>query len=290
MIQYPKAHKSLMVLNNAVKSLAYLVKIVPTSGSTLYFTTYCDSINYFDGNTYEPSAIVEGSAYQQTGDLDNNQDLSGVIASSGSLLEEDLQAGKYIDAVVTISLIDWRRPWAGPILERTFDMGEMSFGKGVWTGILEGLARRLQDEFGEVHTWQCPHRLGDKYGTSDPGCHYNLAANTDSGSVTGGITDNKSFQSDLTEVDDFYNVGELLWTSGNNAGIRSEVKDYVQTNGVVTLQIATPYDIQVGDDFDVGPGCWKIPSRCVDLGQEDNFGGTPYIPGVLKSLKAPTDE
>lgn len=97
------------------------------------------------------------------------------------------------------------------------------------------------------------------------------------------VTDRRSFESTVTEaraVDGWFDLGVLRWLTGNNAGKNCEVSSWTQTDGVVTLFLPLYYDIQVGDTFEVFPGCNKRVSTCNDkFDNVINFRGEPYVPG-----------
>ena len=77
----------------------------------------------------------------------------------------------------------------------------------------------------------------------------------------------------------WFDFGKLTWLTGDNAGLSMEVKQYMP--GQLTLALPMPYPIQIGDVYEVHPGCDKQLATCI--GKFDNvanFRGEPYVPGT----------
>lgn len=84
--------------------------------------------------------------------------------------------------------------------------------------------------------------------------------------------------------DDWFNGGIAQFDTGNNAGRRFEVKDFVADDGVtieqdVLLWGDLPFDIQVGDVVLLLPGCDKTFATCqAKFDNALNFVGEPFVP------------
>jgi hypothetical protein len=77
----------------------------------------------------------------------------------------------------------------------------------------------------------------------------------------------------------YFDFGLLTMTSGANAGISREVKQY--TPGQITLAMPFPYAVVAGDSYSLVPGCDKQLVTCRDTYDNVvNFRGEPYLPGV----------
>jgi uncharacterized phage protein (TIGR02218 family) len=85
--------------------------------------------------------------------------------------------------------------------------------------------------------------------------------------------------------DDWFNYGGCLFDTGANAGLSMEVKDFVADDGVTITQdielfTELPFDIAVGDDICIYPGCDKRMVTCRDkFDNIDNGVFEPYVPG-----------
>jgi len=112
-------------------------------------------------------------------------------------------------------------------------------------------------------------------------------ARTLQGMVT-AVTNNRVFfdtntvwNATLATQDDYFNYGLLTWLTGDNADYEMEVKDWKYPEREFTLVEVMPYTIQVGDTFEVYPGCDKRLATCRDKWDNiDNFRGEPYTPGM----------
>ena len=79
----------------------------------------------------------------------------------------------------------------------------------------------------------------------------------------------------------YFDFGLITFTSGNNAGLKMEVRSYVP--GQITLQLPMSYACQVGDAYTMHAGCDKSESTCHDrFSNVVNFRGEPYLPGLDK--------
>lgn len=126
--------------------------------------------------------------------------------------------------------------------------------------------------------------------------------------VVATVTSRKQFTLTLTEtraVDDWFNLGALIWDSGDNVGIVCEVKDWVDSTNTVTLYMSTPFNVQVGDKLHIYPGCNKSADKTtgdcgnkfaipgskdfpIERGNAWNFRGFNKIPGLAIFLQTPT--
>jgi len=91
------------------------------------------------------------------------------------------------------------------------------------------------------------------------------------------------FTTDVTGSDT-YTYGVLTWTTGLNDGRSMEVK--LHSSAVMTLQLAMPYAVQVGDEFTVTPGCDKTEATCkTTYSNLVRFRGFPDVPGTDAMLR-----
>jgi uncharacterized phage protein (TIGR02218 family) len=76
-------------------------------------------------------------------------------------------------------------------------------------------------------------------------------------------------------------LGQLLWTSGANAGFRRGIRSSTPiAGGYWVMQLIAPmyFPVGLGDAFTLYPGCDKQFSTCGLFGNQPNFGGQPTIP------------
>jgi uncharacterized phage protein (TIGR02218 family) len=82
-------------------------------------------------------------------------------------------------------------------------------------------------------------------------------------------------------VDGQYALGDLLFTSGLNTGLRMMIRSSSNASGRLALIAPMPFTIQPGDTQTLFPGCDKTQSTCAaKFNNQINFGGFPYIPAA----------
>ncbi len=98
-----------------------------------------------------------------------------------------------------------------------------------------------------------------------------------------------AFDASALGSDEWFKAGHLKWASGLNSGISMEVKSWDKTTKEIVLFLEMPFDITVGDTFDIYPGCQKrILDDCRDkFSNVENFRGEPNVPGTDQMLRIP---
>lgn len=273
------------LLIKGVQRYATLFQIERRDAVVLRFTDHNASIT-FEGQVYSPVGGFNSSAEQRNANLKpRNMEFLGVISDDRITLE-DLRANRYRDAKVTISTVDWKYPWHGVLDKRIYWITDVTYTEETWDAQVESIVRWFAQRVGRLYTRNCSWRLGDaRCGAVDGPV---LADLTTSAVVTDVVRQRVVFDSTATAaVANYYAYGELVWTGGNNINLRNDIKRS-KTDGRLTLELATPRLIQVGDTFDLYPGCDGLRQTCIDkFDNLDNFGGFPYIPGTDKMLTTP---
>tara|TARA_R100001143_G_scaffold63346_1_gene69840 strand:- start:2765 stop:3565 length:801 start_codon:yes stop_codon:yes gene_type:complete len=257
----------------------------------------------YNGNNFVPSGGFSASARQHAANLKpNNLEIVGVLDSS-AITEEDLRAGRYRNATITETLVDWMYPWLGAVRENVYSLSEVTFDGEMWEAQVESRFVRLRQARGDVWGRTCEYDLGDAR------CSVDLDALEVTGAaVTAVTTQRRVFDSDIVAgdcslpggatatpgADGHFDFGELTWTSGNNNGITAEVKLYTAetggpTDSIIELQVNLPFDIEVGDTFDIKPGCSKLKVAACKEKYDNlaNYGGNEFIPGNDAMLETP---
>lgn len=110
----------------------------------------------------------------------------------------------------------------------------------------------------------------------DAGCTLSAASFKSSSSAAAGSTKMK-INSALANAAGYFNLGTLVFTSGQNTGQTRTVKSY--SVGVHYLAQPLPYTPSVADTFDTYPGCDHLQATCLGkFNNLANYGGMPYIP------------
>ena len=152
-------------------------------------------------------------------------------------------------------------------------LGEVTLRGGQFIAEMRSLSSRLQQMIGEVYTKSCRATLGDAR------CGVNLAAYTVNGVVTNVASSYTFSDSARGEASDYFTYGLVTFTSGANAGISMEIRNY--NAGQFGLFLPMPYAIAVGDHYTARAGCDKSFETCIaKFNNAVNFRGEPHVPGT----------
>lgn len=267
--------------------MAICWQISRVDGLVQRFTSHDAPLVLADGNSYTPVVAVDGSALSREQSLKvTNIEMSGAIAA-GYITEDDLMAGRYRDAAVVEYVVDWRYPWTEPFQTNFFWIADTKYDSEQWSAQVEGLGGYLEQVIGGTFTRNCEYTLGD---TGPGNCNFDLATVRRTSVVTGIAIDRRVFDTTLTDPRAYHNLGMVKWTSGLNLGIQVDVKAYAAT-GRTFLWLETPFDIQIGDEFTIVPGCDGNFTTCRDkFNNVVNHGGHPDIPGTDYTLTTPNTQ
>lgn len=301
MPNYPPSPAIVPLTLERVRRYASLWKIVRTDGTTLRFTDHDQDISIDGDGTYTPQNGGNPSARQKLGGMKvRNMDLVGALDDS-SITDSDLKAGLYRDAAVTETVVDWLFPWAGTICVNRYTVVGATFTGEHWQVQVSGVTQLLTQKVGRVYGRTCDHVLGDarcnRDGTVDMEAGNDKAGDPlrVSDSVSSLVYSRLTFNCGLSRADGYFKYGKLVWTSGANAGVTSEVKDSTAA-GRIDLALKTPLPIAPGDAFDAYAGCDHLPATCSGKfgtgtgGNIKNYGGHPTIPGTDKAFATPENK
>jgi uncharacterized phage protein (TIGR02218 family) len=198
--------------------------------------------------------------------------------SDAAINEDDLRAGRFDGAEVDHWLVDWRRPERRVLLFRG-TLGEIRRTDNVFEAELRGLTEALNLPVGRTITRTCDRILGDakcKVDLSDPAYSHSTA-------VTSATPDGRLQLADGGRFADGWFVGGvLLWTSGENVGLRSSIKldRRMQGQRAIALGLAPVLEVRPGDGVRLTAGCDRRMETCRDkFSNLLNFRGFPHIPG-----------
>lgn len=141
-------------------TLCSLWTIVREDGTTYYFTDHDQDIRY-GGNLYLTGVGYNRSAIEDKHDFSvDNMDVRGIL-DSARISREDVRAGRFDGASVTITIINYADPAAGGIVKRKGWFGTVTQNnRGEFDVELRGLAEALQAQFTSAYTPACRVDLG----------------------------------------------------------------------------------------------------------------------------------
>ena len=259
-------------LQGEVTTLAHCWKVTRRDGVVMGFTDHDADIIY-DSVTYQAQAGFTPTALQTSATLAvDNLDLEGLL-DAACIREEDLLAGLYDFAEVDVFLINYTDLTQGRMVLRTGWLGQVTVSQGQFVAELRGLTQRLSQTVGQLYSPTCRAMLGDA------ACGVNLAGYTHSGQVSAATSRSQFTDSANTQADGYFAYGKVTFTSGANAGLSMEVKQFA--NGSFTLILPLPHAIAAGDDYTAIAGCDKRFSTCAaTFDNAVNFRGEPHVPGL----------
>lgn len=139
----------------------------------------------------------------------------------------------------------------------------------------------VSDHLAYMGTQQMPRnvwRTGCGHQVYDAGCALLKASFTVTGAVS-SATDGSHFNTNLTQLDHYFELGVLTFTSGANNGLSATVSSFLHGSGAVVTRYPFPNVPTGGDTFSVYPGCDLTQATCTNkFANLAHFSGTPYIP------------
>jgi uncharacterized phage protein (TIGR02218 family) len=113
----------------------------------------------------------------------------------------------------------------------------------------------------------------------NPGCGLSRGIWAVSGAVVAGTLGINSFSTNLTNVDDYFDLGVIIFTSGNNSGVSRTIKSFQHTNGIVNTILPLPNLPVATDAFQIYPGCDHQLTTCTNkFNNAAKYRGFQYIP------------
>ncbi len=280
------------------KTRVYCVRLEATNGTVLRFAAHPTDLVMSNGNAYLTGTGYEFSGLAATTSFSaSSQDFTGFVSSAiGMLSRDEVASGVWDNARAYVFATSWFIP-----LDNEEDCAAFIFGKAElvddrykveFMGLIDALSQSPGYSFSPTcHNVFLDRVLGepDKLPYGRSGCTGPRSApdGPDYASllVTGTITSVTDqyyiADSGLTQVDDYFGNGLIRFTSGANAGLKPLViKAYSQTGGVIFTQEAWFYLPEVGDTYEMIPGCRKrLTEDCVGKwGNALNMRAHPHIP------------
>lgn len=244
-------------------------------GVVMGFTDH-DRDLVFDGVVFRADTGLTPSAFEERAGLAiDGADAAGAL-SDDALTAEDIEAGVYDRAAVSVYLVDWQSLDRFTLTEG--EIGEIARGSVAFRAELNTKAAALAQPIGRTHQIQCDATLGDAR------CGVDLAAAqfTAAGSVVAAF-DRRSFTTAGLQgfAKGWFDRGEIEWRTGANAGRRMEIRGTDRNTGeAVDLWRAMPDLIAPGDTFLARAGCDKTFATCVRKFQNaPNHRGNPFQTG-----------
>ena len=251
----------------------------------MFFFTDADHTIIVKGESYTPIGGIHPSAKSaELGLRDSNIEFRGVLTSD-AMTFDDLQSGKFNRSLVTEFVVDWRYPFASPMRSKVFEIQDFRYTGEIWVANLAGRTRKLQSSQGHTADRDCEYEFGG------PKCTFPLDTVSELGIAISSIDDvRRIFRASTLSAsynDDDFNQGKCTFLTGTNAGFEVDIKNYTKTNRIIELQLELPFDVEVGDTFNISRGCDGTFGVCSAYGWTLFFGGNPHVPGSDRANRTP---
>lgn len=266
--------------------------LITRTDGTVYSWTDCDQPLTVSSVTYSPLDAYSPSANDGKADFSvDNMEVLGFLTSL-AINENDVAEGKWDYATVSIFMVNRNNIANGVYHMRDGWLGQVAIkSPGIFTAEIRGLSQAIQNTLGDLVTPTCRWTLGDvdAYGNAvlNSHCTINLSAYAVLGVPVTLVSSNQEFTaSSLTQAAQWFSFGSLKWVTGNNAGVAMDIQGF-GLGGVVLLQLPMINNIQLGDTFNIVPGCQKrYAEDCVaKFNNGVNHGGFKDLPGLDKIIR-----
>jgi uncharacterized phage protein (TIGR02218 family) len=275
-------------LDEGTTTLAWCWRITRADGVTFGFTDHDRTLS-FDETDFEPESGLTASEVRSGSDLSvDAQDAEGVLTSD-QITETDILDCRWDNAEVEV----WRVNWADTgqrVLMRRGAIGQIRRGRLAFVAEVRSLAHVLGQTVGRTFQATCDAALGD----ARCGVDLEDPAYKGTGAVIDLLRDRAFTASGLGGfASGWFTFGTLNWTSGANAGRRTEVLG-LRLGLVGHTVVSSPSAaraIAEGDGFTIRAGCDKRMETCgTKFANTANFRGFPHIPGQDAVLRYATKD
>ena len=230
-----------------------------------------DEVLEIEGVRCEAIAAFDASEARTTLGLGADaQDVAGALAHP-SLKEEDIVAGRYDGAEITVWSVDWQDPERRR-LQRRATLGEITRRDGAFTAELRGLSHKLDETNVRRFARTCDAQLGDAR------CGANLAPFTLEAEIVADGADLLRCEAARGFPDDWFAHGTLRFIEGENAEVEIEIASHLGAR--LHLWRRPPFPIEDGVRVRLVAGCDKRFTTCrTRFGNAVNYRGFPHMPG-----------
>jgi uncharacterized phage protein (TIGR02218 family) len=253
-------------LQGAGTTVCFLLKVRPTLADIFGLTTLDRDVVYDDASGDGPITYRAARGYTSSDHVANstlgvdNSEAAGLLAEYpvDGMTKEGIARGDYDGAIFQQLLVNYEDLAAGHTIINSGRVGQVrSVDNLTVTTELRSLMQVLkQKSVIEVTSIGCRAKFGDDR------CKVAFVWESAEVSSVGAETDRTFVMSSLPP--DFRAPGIVKWTSGANAGRESEVEEFDEATGVISLMIPTYEPIVVGDEADVRRDCDKTKAMCRD--------------------------
>lgn len=256
----------------ALTALAFCWRVERRDGVCLGFTSH-DRDLQIDGLDYRSAPGMLPSAVSVSDDFDSSTlDVSGALTGD-SIRRDDLAAGRWDRASVSLFLVDWQDPGGERLKLARGELGDVAVKANGFEAELRGPAAVLERAVAEQTSPECRAELGDRR------CRVDMAGRVLVTRVTAVPEEIRVAVAEAPGGPGACGFGRLRWIGGANSGLESAI---LASDGLeMRLQEAPPFAITEGDLVEISEGCDKSFATCrARFANAENFRGEPHLPGM----------
>lgn len=258
----------------------YLGSQIAEDDDTLHFASYYKNINFFqyisdDTQAYTPLGIKRAAIKRSAqGEIDRvGYKVDNVNKAMGAYAaDKDFRNKRIVTRLIFRDALDSSANakviFDGLIQNIEFQQKTMNVSA---TPIISSLSFKTG--------WPYQLNCNAKFGDVQCAINKNAPENRVDGTATGGTTATLIDATNLTQVDDYWNIGFIVFDSGDNKGLARKIIDFDQSSNELTFDYTLPNSVAVGDTYHVFRGCDKRLATCENIfNNEINYHGFHTIP------------
>jgi uncharacterized phage protein (TIGR02218 family) len=258
-------------LAGPVTSVTYGWRLERRDGMTLGFTSHDRDVEV-EGLQLRAAPGMMPSSITETLGLDvDGLDVRGALTAD-AIRADDLHAGRWDGARVSIFLFDWSDPAAGQRVLAVGELGAVSHSGDSFEAEFKGPAAKLGRPVAPFTSPGCRAQFCDaNCGLSAERFRFETTIASASGAVL-------TCAPMLPGAADAFAFGKLRWLTGANCGLRTEI--FSSTANTIELTAPPPFPVAAGTRVELIEGCDKTIATCASrFANAINFRGEPYLPG-----------
>ncbi len=261
-------------LDSGSSTMAYCWRVTRTDGKVFGFTEHDEDLE-FGGDVYSATTGFTSSALESgLGFSVDNTEATGAL-SSDVITDEDLEDGKYDNAVVDMYWVNWQNPEQQVYLS-SGNIGQVQRTEFAYQTEFRSKSHRLQQRTGRTYKRTCDALFCDER------CGLRVENFTHEAIITGSA-DAKTYTinyagglPDNTFASGYFSLG-ILEVDGKQHSIKRHSQEGAET--VIELWEDTRITLDLGTKCSLIVGCDKSFKTCIGFNNAPNFRGFPHIPG-----------
>ena len=265
-------------LNYNSLSIVKCYNITLRNNETFYFTNSQTSLFYNNKKYLSSNGIDIKSVYNNINMEINGTEISGFIDNE-IINEKDVIAGKFDNAQIEIFLLDLNSQEKISIFYGFIT--SISYENNIFIAKIESKTILLEKTFCEIYSPLC------RCSFCDSRCGLDNKNYTITGTISRVINQLEFYTSTpeiINKNQDYFSNGTIKILNGENKDSITEVKK--SSNNQLLLKFKFPFEINVGDKFELTAGCDKKFDTCVSkFNNAINFRGEPNLPRSERVFK-----